>query len=359
MRIFAVNADWDGCFYWRFHAPMSALKKYGGHDVVACFQGRGAEPAPEDILFIQHIITPELVAYTKSHIKRGGKFVYQIDDNIFVIPRDNPAERAYVHKGDLRWMNEWFLANADHVFSSTDQLTKEMSRRAKSISTAHNAIDEDDAVPLMELADSKPRDGNFWIGWAGSPTHVEDFRPIVPSLLKILDEFEGVRIGFIGADLSPLFPLRYRLGRVAFLGGYGGTGYTNPGCLGYWRLQANQGFSIAIAPILNTSFNASKSYIKLMEYGMLGVPAVASDFGPYREYVSLQKEEVCLLAKTPKEWYAQVKRLIQDEALRDKLRKNNRANVLSKHLTKQRWKEWETPLLAISNQTQLQPSASY
>lgn len=41
--------------------------------------------------------------------------------------------------------------------------------------------------------------------------------------------------------------------------------------------------SVGIAPVVPHAFNASKSWIKPLEYGALGIPCVATDHVPYRE----------------------------------------------------------------------------
>jgi len=45
---------------------------------------------------------------------------------------------------------------------------------------------------------------------------------------------------------------------------------------------ARLGFDIAVAPLVDHPFNRAKSALKLLEYGALALPVVASDIEPYR-----------------------------------------------------------------------------
>jgi hypothetical protein len=44
---------------------------------------------------------------------------------------------------------------------------------------------------------------------------------------------------------------------------------------------------IAVAPLAQTPFNQAKSNLRLLEYGVLGIPVVCTDIDPYREQPGL------------------------------------------------------------------------
>ncbi|MFC7493256.1 MULTISPECIES: glycosyltransferase [unclassified Nocardioides] len=54
----------------------------------------------------------------------------------------------------------------------------------------------------------------------------------------------------------------------------------HPGFVTWLREQAPR-WDAAVAPLADTEFNGCKSDLKLLEYALLGLPAVASDVGPY------------------------------------------------------------------------------
>ncbi len=93
-------------------------------------------------------------------------------------------------------------------------------------------------------------------------------------------------------------------------------------------------FDIAVAPIIETGFNQSKSDLKIKEYAALGLPVVASNITPYKE--SVMEGYTGFLASTGKEWFDYLELLIKDEALRKRLGKNNylwySQNTIDKHI---------------------------
>jgi glycosyltransferase involved in cell wall biosynthesis len=67
-------------------------------------------------------------------------------------------------------------------------------------------------------------------------------------------------------------------------------------------------FDIALAPLRPSPFNRSKSAIRCLEAAALGIPVVASDFGPYAEFVV--DGATGYLASRPHEWTAHLRTLL-------------------------------------------------
>ena len=71
---------------------------------------------------------------------------------------------------------------------------------------------------------------------------------------------------------------------------------------------------VGIAPLADTVFNRGKSWLKPLEMSAAGVPWVAS---PRAEYARLHRDhQVGLMAKDPRDWYKQLRRLLTNQALR-------------------------------------------
>jgi hypothetical protein len=51
----------------------------------------------------------------------------------------------------------------------------------------------------------------------------------------------------------------------------------------YPETLASLALDVAVAPLQDNPFNRAKSNLKLLEYGWLGIPVVASDLEPYRD----------------------------------------------------------------------------
>jgi glycosyltransferase involved in cell wall biosynthesis len=72
----------------------------------------------------------------------------------------------------------------------------------------------------------------------------------------------------------------------------------------------NVDFDIGLAPLVPSVFNQAKSPIKTAEYAALGIPAIASDVGPYPGFV--EDGVTGFLVRQPHEWAAALKALADD-----------------------------------------------
>ena len=63
---------------------------------------------------------------------------------------------------------------------------------------------------------------------------------------------------------------------------------------------------VAVAPLVDHPFNRAKSALKVLEYGMLGLPVVCSDLEPYRA------APVTRVADAAEAWIAALRALAQD-----------------------------------------------
>jgi glycosyltransferase involved in cell wall biosynthesis len=83
-----------------------------------------------------------------------------------------------------------------------------------------------------------------------------------------------------------------------------------------------QDLHIGLAPLADDHFNRSKSYVKTLEYAGLGIPVIASNVGPYRDFV--QHGITGFLANNEAEWTRYLRLLGSDENLRQWMGTNAR-----------------------------------
>ena len=92
---------------------------------------------------------------------------------------------------------------------------------------------------------------------------------------------------------------------------------------------------IGIAPLADTKFNRSKSYLKPLELAAVGVPCVMS---PSEEYTRLNGLGVGLLAGRARSWYSQVNMLRNDKKARQQLSDQGREAVDGLRVVKESWR---------------------
>jgi len=142
--------------------------------------------------------------------------------------------------------------------------------------------------------------------YMASAAHALDLNSILPSLERLASEYPGsfrlTVVGLDGTGADPAWLRRLPPERSDY-----------PHFARWLRDLAGE-FDVGLAPLIDTEFNRLKSDIKILEYTALGLPAIASPVGPYRNIETL---EVC---DSPDDWYETLSTLITDRTRLDERR---------------------------------------
>lgn len=163
-----------------------------------------------------------------------------------------------------------------------------------------------------------PRVGNYpkknpgdpvKIGWWGSATHYTDFMVIKPVIFDLLKKYPNLTFEFVGLPIEEFDDeprIIQSFGRPTF---------------NRWVEQwKTYDFDIVVAPLEQMNFNNGKSDIKWQEASAAFMPAVLSNYGPYKRSVTHGLDG--LLAKKTSEWRESLSLLIENPALREKIANN-------------------------------------
>lgn len=354
MKIVAHLAGLEGCGYYRILVPYRELARRG-HNVSftndpndSCIEGA-------DVLVLQRQNHPTVLGFVKRWQAMGTAFLLEFDDNMHTLSSLNIASQEYGNDKPATRGFERFLEIADAVTVSTHDLASEYARFRGDIYVCENALDDARAEIIAPAAidGALKREGQVRIGWAGSGTHIADFLSIRDPLVKAMRDDQRIRFVTIGESFARQFPADLRA-RVE----YAGHSVTDRACLPrnpkdellasvrYYDLIASAEYDVAIAPIEHTTFNRCKSALKVMEYGALGIPFVASRFGPYARYASEWPQPVGMLVRGDREWHDALRRLANDVALRAELASENLRHVRGRRLISQNVDAWERALEA-------------
>lgn len=358
-RLVLGAGDLLGCGFYRLAMPYKNLAlKHNFNAVLTNRIDMNLDP-DNDILVLQRQHADGILAITEDFVKRGGKVVFELDDYFHDLPANNPARKAYPKGGRELANLERFMELSHLMTVSTPSLGDNYKKWAKNVQICYNKIDTNE-FPIVQKRED---DGIIRLGWAGSATHLDDLMPIVKPITEIMREFKNVHFVFVGMDYKNLFDfdIRNRMshaghtfpmhnGKALF---YSEDG-TNP-VVQYYELLQKANIDIAIAPLLGVTFNRSKSYIKLIEYGMAKIPFVATSFGPYFQYVrglDVNREytgdnSVGFLAETNSHWKKHLKALIQSKELREKIAENNHQNIMKNHTIQSGSEQWLNALATI------------
>jgi hypothetical protein len=314
-KVFGWAGDLGGCYFYRLQMPLGRLAEVEGWDV-----GHGTrfpnfpKVRPEDprlgelveriagsydVVIAQRTCQPAATLFFDLLSRTTTKRVYEIDDDLFSLDqKSNPEGHEFYSIPEIQRNIKHCMTEADCVTVSTPKLAEIAGAFNSNVLLCPNAV-PDWLVDLERKPAPDP--SRVTIGWGGSQTHLMDFAEVVDPLRQLFRRRTDIDFHSIGANyLSGKIP-RDRL----FLSGW------CPNVEDYYRIVD---FDIAIAPLRPHRFNQAKSYIKALEYAALGIPVVASDVGPYRDFV--EHGVTGFLVKRPHEWNKYLAQLIEEPGTR-------------------------------------------
>ena len=289
---YVVNSYW-ACAWYRMYSPGVALKRLG-HDVIL-----GEELTPDrvqdcDILVMQSrgVAQAEAIQYAHS---LGKIVVFDIDDDLWNLTPDNAAYPTWNRPGALHGLSQ-ALGMADVVTTTTDVLARQLRRHSDNVVILPNMLPEEHWRIERELHPER-----IVVGWAGSSQRQRDLADLVSVVPTILDSYPNVELWLTGEEHAEMFKPS---DRIKVLEGVRVDHYP----------ELLRSFDIGLAPLREDKFNAAKSDLKFLEYGMLGIPTIAQKFTPYEQ--SIVQGENGFLARNAKDWLKYMRRLVEDAELR-------------------------------------------
>ena len=332
-KIVVFPADTMGCGTLRMIAPAEELIRQG-HDIrIVLPQDRGLAlhvndgvvtdvSLEADVVVMQRVTHP-LVHQAVAVLRRKGiAVVVDVDDDLSSIHPSNAAF-AGLHPNSPTG-NSWAhlrtaCREATLVTVSTPSLLDVYAQHGRGV------------VLYNQLPDTYrdvPRADSDTFGWPASlHCHPDDPSAVGGSVARLVAEGYGFRMIGDTAGAGRAFGL---------LSDPPGRGVP----IDQWPSEVAS-IGVGIAPLADTRFNRSKSWLKPLEMSALGVPWVAS---PRAEYARLHREGAGLLAERPRDWYRHLKRLLGSESARAEAAEANQSvsenHWLSDHAW--RWAEaWE------------------
>jgi glycosyltransferase involved in cell wall biosynthesis len=255
--------------WYRGIGPMVALHKRYGYEIRQVWRPP-EDVHPEvvpgcDVLHIHRRHDDDTLQMVRQAKQRGMAVVYDNDDDMTAVPKNNAAYREY---GGLA--GERARAQISKLVRMADLVTTPselIAERFREYGAEHVQVIEN-YVPDAVLDTRAPSNGGeLTIGWiAGSEHHLDVERvPIRDALGRLLDAHEHVRVKTIGVGLGLRHPRYEHVPHVDF--------FDLPPALAT--------FDVGLAVLADIAFNQGRSNIKVKEYAALGKPWLASPVGPY------------------------------------------------------------------------------
>jgi len=312
----------NGSYHYRVNAPMTEIAWQGLADVTVGGDPTVPEGAGADVLVVHGLVQHALEEALDAMPARPRLVVVENDDNHLDVRPDNPmfhiGEVTYEeYVGQVVPKIRRSLELADLVTVSVPYLAEVYARHTDApVVVLPNTIDE----VLLEVPQPLRAPGQqLRVGWAGSSSHTLDWKICA----------SGVRYGLAKTDAHlVLMGADYRR-----LIGYRDAEYLPwAGAMDEYFLPMTT-WHVALAPLVDDEFNRSKSAVKALEAAAFGIPVVAGDAGPYRDFVI--DGETGFLCRDDADWMKAIRALGNDEELRREM--GRKAREVARQYTTQAW----------------------
>jgi len=341
-------ADWDTHFHdrprvlaqpiaggvgeYRFIAPLRALAAAGEvqstivqspryHDMRYPTLTEMNRLAP-DAYMVQVDFSPlalQWMSYFKKHRPEMLRVV-MMDDLITQPPKDSPIHKAIPR--DIRQRLRRYFEQVDRVVVSTEPLLEFAREFIDDVRLVPNSLRDDLWAHLSSRrrAGPKPR-----VGWAGAQQHKGDLAIITEVVKELAQEVDWVFFGMCPDEIRP-YVAEYHEFEV--------------GVEAYPAKLASLNLDLALAPLEQHPFNEAKSNLRLLEYGILGLPVICTDILPYRT-------DNAPVTRVPNEhgaWLSAIRARIHDLDLAAREGDALQAWVRRHYLLSQRLEAWKSAL---------------
>ena len=293
-RICAFPFDRWGSGEMRVRQPLAALERAGRARVLVMGEHDSGH-APNrlewqrlcaDVLLAHNFFHDYQLAALEEYARASSALrVLGMDDLLTDLPRDNPF--ALTIYPDIAERIARAVSLCDRLVVSTQALADTYGGGAKDVRVIPNTLDGERWKGLSNTprGGARPR-----VGWAGARQHLGDLRLIETVVEATHRELDWVFLGMCPPSIRPFATEVHDMVPVAR----------------YPEKLASLGLDVAVAPLEDNPFNRAKSNLKLLEYGILGIPVVASAVAPYLDSPAL------VVSARPAEWIEAISALARD-----------------------------------------------
>lgn len=305
------NPTTDACTRYRQVLPVAALAAQGHdvalHEVVdgVVWQDYAGDPRvvnwepSSDIVVFQRPLSRDIadlieIAATKCAV------VIDMDDDFYTVPRENKAW-AQIQPDINPLANTDHLRraiNAAHLVTVTTPALARRYGKAKSVVVPNY-------VPASYLQVQAPVHP-LRIGWTGTMlTHPHDLESTRGAVAQALRSYPDVAFHVIGDGAGVREALEL----------HNETECTIAGWVPFDDYpQHMAGLDVGIVPLQSSAFNHGKSWLKLLEFAALGVPAVGSNSAANVDFAC--QAGVSAIVRSPRQWQSALTQLLASVDLR-------------------------------------------
>lgn len=257
--------------------------------------------------------------FNEIHQKYGKPMFVETDDNHMDVPPWNNAYNAYAPSSFYRHVVNKMMGWSDGLIVSTPHLKEVYAPFNDNINIVENSLNfngDRRMVGWDKVSVRKHR--GIRIGWIGGRSHFNDLMMVAPALKDLLCQYPDVTLVLVNSALKPSCEA---LGIKYPFEGLANVHYADRSVPinRFAPFMASFGMDIGIAPLVDCSFNRSKSNLRWLEYAALKIPCVATDISHYSQTVRNGKDGLLIKNNDLQEWKNALELLIKDASMREEL----------------------------------------
>jgi hypothetical protein len=327
VKIFAGHDGGSGCAWYRMILPMQQLQAHGYEVSLASAdtdKGPGITARSmegHDVIVAQRFNKPGGIHVFREARTARNRLVYELDDDVFSVTPENFQAYNFWRRPEILDAATHAMEVADLITCSTEPLAGVLRQYNPNVAVLPNHI------PAWVCDIERNRRARPAVGWTGGASHGADVGLISGPVRRFLKRFPGWDLRIAATDYRPTF----KAGDRAVFTPWVAVAEDDRG------FYTAPDWDIGLAPVTPTAFNASKSHLKALEYGALGIPVIASDYHPYRYLV--KHGETGFLVRKDHEWLSYMSELASDDALRSKMGAAAR-EAAREYTIEKGWKMW-------------------
>lgn len=321
-------SDKNGCGYYRTMIPLDYMMSRYSWNVSFMFQfvfDLNLVMGSDYIRFQRQCTENQKKIFMEyrtciNSIKSKTKLVYELDDIVHGIEPHNIL--AYQFYTKTRRQNVLDIMKMSDLVTFSTKFLKHFYEREYGIihsKVIPNSLPKFLWQPTFE--DKSPHKKKPSVMWGGSASHIAkggDLEFLIPLIDKTIDEFDWIFVGCVPPSLE-----KYKKsGKIQF--------HNWRNFYEYPFMMQQIKADIALSPINDTLFNYAKSDLKYLEYCAMNIPSINSSIGngigPY------DQTNAFVLKNNVDDWYNAIKKIYNDESLKNKILTSQKEFVNSRWL---------------------------
>ncbi|MFA7387172.1 MAG: hypothetical protein WCZ87_05880, partial [Thiohalobacteraceae bacterium] len=294
-RVLSFGTGSFGSWQYRVAQPLAALTDAGlvrsintpfSNTLAALPSTSAIELLQPDVLLMHNTLHDTHIDALQAYRRHNRVTVlFGQDDLMFALPPSNPFAKT-IYK-DIKKRLRKCLDLADAAIVTTEPLAEALRPMIADVRIVPNRLPRSVWGGLRSLRrqGAKPR-----VGWAGASQHGGDLAMIADVVRQTANEVDWVFFGMCPEAIRPYVKEFHR-----------GVPFAD-----YPAWLASLNLDLAVAPLERNRFNEAKSNLRILEYGVLGWPVIASDIHPYRE------GPIFRVANNPSAWIRAIREHLAD-----------------------------------------------